>query len=162
MANYQVFGPIDMSLTGRFINKDSRIEFWKSEDAKGLVDRKGCYIFGLRHYNKIKPWYVGKATKGFAKECMTDHKLNKYHEVLHDHSGAPVFFFLAEERTKGPTNSKAIGALEKKLIADAFQINSEIMNVIGVKPLPYQISGIGKVGKRPKPLNEYLKMMDLS
>jgi len=65
-------------------------------DARALEQAIGCYAFGLRHGDTLKPWYVGMtvAKGGFRSEVLQKHKRNHYDGVVGEHRGAPVMFLM--------------------------------------------------------------------
>jgi hypothetical protein len=60
-----------------------------------LLDKRGCYVFGIRAGKGFTPAYAGKATKKFKNEVFGHHKLAKYQRYLADVAkGTPVLFFV--------------------------------------------------------------------
>jgi len=123
-------------------NRLDRAAFWRKVKAEHpeILMAKGCYIFGLRNGNNIKPWYVGQAAKqNFQKEIFTPHKREKYQNCIHENNGQPVLFFIAALTHKGSKiadrkdNSDVIDWLEKQLILKALAQNPKLENIQNIK-----------------------------
>ena len=126
---FKIFGPFRIKRTkeGNPIQKNALTSIFEDE-AKGLGEQIGCYIFGKRASQGITPWYVGQTTKCFKGEIATPANIVKYNNTYnraHQH-GTPVMFFLAHPRKKGPNNKNFIGQLERYLIQSAYEKNTKV------------------------------------
>lgn len=91
--------------------------------------RVGCYIFALKKGKRLMPWYVGKATKGFAQEVFNGGNCHKYDEALGlAGTGKPVLLLIAAPQKKGAINLKAIDKLETMLVEECGGQNPDIRN----------------------------------
>jgi len=56
----------------------------------------GCYAFGLRHGDTLRPWYVGMtiAQGGFRREILQPHKREHYDAVIKERKGTPIMFLM--------------------------------------------------------------------
>jgi hypothetical protein len=114
-------------------------EFWREVRSSNerIPDACGCYIFALKNGSNIVAWYVGKTEKmTFEKECFQPTKINYYNDVLADHNGTPLLFFIPRLTPSGnkfskPTNSgyRDVEFLEKLLIGMALERNPRLMNI---------------------------------
>lgn len=116
MVNFEVDGPYDVPVyrgnASRIIREEEGDLFFS--DNEEIAERVGCCVFGMRAGGGIIPYYVGKATKGFAKECFTPHKIAKYNTCLSDYRrGAPVMFFVVHPIRRGCANCTHIADLER-------------------------------------------------
>jgi len=150
MANFTVRGPFDIPVTkkkaGRIITKADMSSFWESRPS--MAKARGCYVFAFRASRGLKPVYVGKATKTFAQEVFTNHKVRKYNDALADQArGTPVVFFVALAKTKGPTNKTAIDDAESYLIQLGLAANKNLANDRKVKVPSWSIQGIVRSSK---------------
>ena len=137
--NYTVFGPILIPRNEHSkISKKPLRDFWQTVRnlAVGLPEASGCYIFGTQAARGTKPWYVGQAKKSFKNECFTDHKINKYNDVLDDRErGIPILFLLARMTPRGRFQTSLTpheaNKLEDLLIRDCLRINNDLSNSKG-------------------------------
>ncbi|MCJ7515292.1 MAG: hypothetical protein MUO89_04920 [Dehalococcoidia bacterium] len=154
----KIFGPFAIkckkAIKGRIIPQRSINGFWHQEGASDCAKKQGCYVFAMQAAKGYKPWYVGKATKGFAQECFTSHKLHKYNESLAlSGKGTPVLFFIAAKGTRKKVRNKYIDQLETFLIHEAYSENNEIRQKSKIKTAPrWGIKGVIRGGKG-KPTN---------
>lgn len=136
--NFQAWGPFDFSGDVK--------EFWALVDAEAEkygVDRWqlrraiGCYLFSIKHGEKLTPWYVGKtsAQTGFYGEIFTPHKRQHYNAVLgqtHRKAGQILLFTLVTGtgRISNATQStkSLIEWLERMLIGMAIAKNPDLRN----------------------------------
>lgn len=136
-VTYQICGPIAIP-TEKNQGKTKRINMDTAPASLGeLGSKRGCYIFGIRgSRGSIVPYYVGKTNRTFQTECFTDHKLNKYNDVLYriDY-GKPVMFLVVAQTSHGAPNRKALAALEEYLIGLGLQKNRDLKNIRGTKQL---------------------------
>jgi hypothetical protein len=165
MAKFRIEGPFNIPMQrkqgGRIIQEDLS-DFWNKN--KKLCKSKGCYVFAIRAGGGYTPLYVGKATKGFIKECFADHKLKHYQYALSDYErGTPVMFFVVLPTLKGSPNLKEIDEVENFLIQVGRSVNPELRNIKGnIKP-DWGIKGVirGGKGKSPKSAHEFKKLLKL-
>lgn len=151
-TEFAIFGefviPRYKAKNAKIIDKQEKQDFWKEHSE--FCRRIGVYVFAMRGYNWLKPWYVGKATKSFEKEVFTDRNLRQFNNCLAEsRKGTPVLFFLCSERRKGTNHAEHIGELEKHLIQVCKKRNPELLNVVGTKPPEWSISGIPPSTKHP-------------
>jgi len=167
---FEVFGPylIDKATKGNPIPQNIKSFIWKDWEEEGcpkdMLKKVGCYVFGIRTaQGAIRPYYVGKATKGFGKEIFTADKLLKYNNsVLLKKYGTPVMFLIAHPLQKGKNNIRLIEELEYCLIGLAYKKNPEgLQNVHGVYDDKWQLEGFGKKGKTPKKVKDFARMLNL-
>ena len=143
--------PVQVNKGGKAITSLEAKAFWDENAA--LSGEKGCYVFGMRASKGMKPLYVGKATKSFAQEVFTPHKLAKYMAGLtHSKKGTPVLFFLCVPKTKGPVNGPNIDELESFLIQAGMKAYSDLLNERKTKVEAWSIGGVLRDGKG-KPTN---------
>ena len=104
------------------------------EKILSFKDGLGCYIFSIKWYGKILPWYVGKTEKQtFAKECFHPHKFSKYSKVFTDKNGIPMLTLIAKIKEKQLGLSKqpsGIAELEEMLIRVCAIQNRDLSNII--------------------------------
>jgi hypothetical protein len=131
---FAIFGPYPIPRNDRAQISNRQTEFWDSVE-KGLKDAKGCYVFCIKGSGaaNLKPWYVGKTTNSFAKECFQPHKLGAFNHALAGYErGAPYLIFLAQmtpsKRFFQGSSSNSIDFLENHLIAEALRANDELVN----------------------------------
>jgi len=174
MSEFIVIGPVVIPVYqpkkgGKRI-KEGLTEFWDdSEKAAAktgiahLGRGKGCFVFGMRGRGII-PYYVGKTTEQIlSKEAFESHNTLRYNKLLGERSGTPVMFFVVHDRKRGPTNSKAIKAVEKFLIEQAYERNPKgIINKQHAKPPQWSIRGVIRTegrGKSSKSAKKFKEMM---
>jgi hypothetical protein len=139
-----MYGPFELSRED-WIIPSRQPEFWQDVQraserygygVKELERAIGCYAFGLRHGDSLKPWYVGMtvAKGGFRGEVLQEHKRDHYNEVIKEHNGQPVMMlmplltpegFFSHDRT---TNKPLIQWVEKMLFGVALRQNLECRN----------------------------------
>jgi len=101
---FDMYGPFELVRADRRI-PSRQPEFWEQvreasarygSQPKALEQTIGCYAFGLRHGDTMKPWYIGMtvAQGGFRREVLQRHKLDHYDEVIQRHHGAPIMFLM--------------------------------------------------------------------
>jgi hypothetical protein len=132
MKQFEILGPVKVECykgaAGRVVVDESLEHFCTHHPS--IAARRGCYVFGIRASRGYTPIYVGKATKSFEQECFTGHKLKHYNRALADYArGTPVLFFVAEPETRGRANAKAIGEIERYLIALGEAANPWLSNI---------------------------------
>jgi hypothetical protein len=166
MTKFTVHGPFVIPMYkgpgGRTITARQGLEFFQSH--KTLASAKGCYVFGMRAGGGITPVYVGKATKGFGKECFTSHKLQKYQQCLVDYGkGTPVLFFVVAPPRRGALNTKCVTEIERFLIQTAVAANEDLLNVQGTAAAEWAIKGVLRsgVGRPSRAATLMRRMMDL-
>lgn len=166
-----VAGPFELKCkkqatgSAKQVTSDNVKEFLASNEFAAVSEKQGCYIFGLRASRGFMVWYVGKATKSMKQECLTDHKLKHYNQVLFDgDKGTPVLFFVAPDGKKKKVPKGEIDDMETFLIQSALFKNPNLSNVQKTKNLPYwSIKGVVRGGKgRPTDTEaKFKKMMGL-
>ena len=164
MNNYSVFGPYNIPIklkpNGRRIGELDT--FWN--EVHELTDRCGCYVFAMSVSRGFVPYYVGKATKGFKKECFSSDKPNKYNEALSEYKrGRPVMFFVAHPIKKGKLNEREISDIEDFLIQLSIARNDALLNIKGTKQPEWSISHVirGRKGKPSKAEQKFKKMLGI-
>jgi len=136
---FAVYGPFELprKRKGKIADDNGKIrKFWKDidDEVPGLPNAIGCYVFCV--YSK--PWYVGRTTNSFQKECYKG-KLQVYENVYDKiKQGKPQLFFLAQENPSGkgfrkpPKDKRSkdllIHNLEVILIGMALEINPDVLN----------------------------------
>lgn len=134
--NYNVFGGFELPRKdkGRG-NYDNG--FWRDVDAArpSLSNACGCYVFALQNGKNIKTWYVGKAERqSFRQECFSAAKRLIFNDILTEHNGTPLLFFLPRMTPKNKlckTTKKKysdIEFLETMLIGMALEENPLLVN----------------------------------
>jgi hypothetical protein len=139
-------------------------QFWEKAETAPFHLKRGVYIFATRAGKGFRPIYVGKATKGFKKECFTYHKLHHYGQMLCDGArGKPVMFFIAPpgRTTRVPAN--IIKEIEDLMIQFAVSKNPSLRNKMGTKLANWTIKGVirGGKGKRSKTADSFTTMMGI-
>lgn len=165
-ATFSVQGPFTVSTTklkvGRQVSAADGVEFWKHHAA--IAPLRGCYLFAFKAAKGYKPIYAGKATKSFAKEVFTPHKLNKFNTGLGNQlKGTPVLFFICLNHSKGAVNKKAIDEAESYLIQAGLAANQELLNDKKTKVASWSINGVvrsrqGKPSAAAKELRRCIKV----
>jgi hypothetical protein len=135
------------------MNKFKIPQFWESVvhdvsrfrvDGERIKITVGCYVFGIKHGNKIKPYYVGStcADTGFKGEIFQPHKRDHYYDSINSRNGAPQMFLfpmVTPERRAFVTSNgypnQTILWLERLLITLALRKNSELRNLRDTKNL---------------------------
>lgn len=112
------------------------------------------------------PWYIGKASKNFKQECLSDQKLLKYNDVLFKgKKGNPVIFLVAPRGDKNKVPTDAIKDMERVLILNAYHANPDLTNVHHTRSVPkWSIYGVirGGRGKPDVAATAFAKMMGFS
>lgn len=164
-----VYGPFEIPCniipSAKHISKEHAASFWAQSATDGLAAKQGCYVFALRAGKGFSPWYVGRASKGFAKECFTDHKLTHFNTALFKgRKGTPVMFFVAPVGNKNKVPVAELNHMEKELTQDALKKNPALCNVQNTRDLPqWSIKGVVR-SNRGAPTNgakQFAKMMGL-
>lgn len=119
-------------------------EFWERVERRhpGLAGACGCYLFAVRAGRGIKPWYVGQTSKmSFARECLGNHQLNLYNNVIARKKGTAVIYLIAKLTRSGkfrrPSRNRvgSIYVLETLLIGAGLEKNPKLQNVHKTKYL---------------------------
>lgn len=133
--------PVKTEIGGKSIDEDCLGDFWSRKEIKDVADKNGCYVFAVNlAQGAIKPWYVGKTSKGFRGECFADHKQKKYGKVLHKYGACtPVLFLLV---SSVPQAKNRISDLEKFFIDLAVTANPEIQQIKDVPRPEWTIPGV--------------------
>lgn len=152
---FEPYGPFDIPWDklprGRRIASDETIAaWWECLEYANLSTARGVFLFSLRAGKGYTPYYVGKTSRqGFANECFTPHKRNKYNHALALQAGTPTLSLLAHPTRRGPVNHSAIDGLELELIQHAYARNpTELMNERRIEDLPiYSVAGVLRSGR---------------
>jgi hypothetical protein len=166
MASFSVVGPVRIPVFvgrsgGRSVDRDGFMEFWGEA---GCADRIGCYVFAIRSGRATLPYYAGRTTNSFQNECFTADKLTKYHYVLVDVArGTPVMYFAVLDQTRGRPNTRAIFALEERLIGLGLRRNEWMANVSNTREDNLVVRGVmgSARGRRPDAASSFRAMMGL-
>jgi hypothetical protein len=170
MESYRVFGPFELSIErGNLRRRLSRHCLRDLTKDCNLLDSdiassKGCYVFGLRN-RSIKPWYVGKKTKGeksVISESLNGRNKGQYNTVLQSKKGTPVMFFVIPERRPGPPNQREIKKVELMLISFAWEKNPALLNT-NSKEWRWDIPGVWgtTLGRPTKPASIFKSMLGI-
>lgn len=170
MAEHNVFGqfrvPVEDKPAARRIGDPNK--FWKdvqdhkNKKVRSLANKCGVYVFGMRAAGGIVPYYIGKTTKSFEKECFQVHKLDKYNDALSEYKkGTPVMFFIVSP--KPAAKDGEIRLIEDFLIQLGVARNEKLLNFRGIaKPPSWSIKGVIRhKGKPPKSAQEFKRMMNI-
>jgi hypothetical protein len=141
---FDMYGPFELTRADRKI-PSRQPDFW--EQVRGDSERYGskpqeleqaigCYAFGLRHGDTMKPWYIGMtvAKGGFRSEVLQQHKRDHYNEVTKEHRGAPIMFLMPLLTPEGrfsrdrTSNKPLIQWVEKMLFGIALRQNLDCRN----------------------------------
>jgi len=137
--------PYETGSKGQKHIKSPDKEFWGN--CPDLAKQQGCYVFGIKVSKGITPYYIGKATKSFGQEIFTDHKINRYNNVLANTiKGTPTMFLISYPR-KGA--KRYIKELEDFLIQIAVVKNSKIENSKGTIQPKWGIKNILRSNGKP-------------
>ncbi|MCA9279289.1 MAG: hypothetical protein H6815_08310 [Phycisphaeraceae bacterium] len=168
-TDLHVVGPLELPCVQNGIKK--RIErqdcqyFWHNQTAESLYYKQGCYIFAMRAGKGFKPWYVGKAGKGFGQEIFSHHKLEIYNSAIFKSSrGTPVVFFVTPMGNHRKVPQNELKHMEKELTLYALDKNPRLCNVQNTKNLPrWTIRGVIRSGKgrASRPSIQFKKMMGM-
>lgn len=141
---FDMYGPFDLTRENGTISS-RQPDFWgQVQQASGeygygtkeLELAIGCYVFGLRHGEALKPWYIGMtvAKGGFRSEVLQKHKRNHYDEVVKNNRGAPIMLLMPLLTPTGyfsldtTTNKPLIQWVEKMLFGVALRQNIKCRN----------------------------------
>lgn len=146
-TDLEVQGPFDVIFTegkaARLITPQDKAAFVAVMEKHGVAEKHGCYVFALRSSKGYTPWYVGKAARPLAKECMGSHQLNKYQQVFAlGIKGTPVMFFVCPEGTKKKVAKDVVDEVEDELIMYAAKRNEELLNIQKRAEIGWSIQGI--------------------
>ena len=165
MASFKVVGPVEVPTIsgkgGKSVKMSGLKQFWL--DA-GCGDKVGCYVFAIRHGRGTMPHYAGRTAYKFSSECFQHHKLSNYHRALTTVAkGTPVMFFVVLTPTKGPKNTKAIKALEERLIGLGMRRNPNMANIKKVPKDEPVVAGVmgASPGKPSSSASAFRKMIGL-
>ena len=153
---YATFGEFEIPRRGSTIDKSELSTFWDSVESTEywLSNAVGCYLFAIRAGAGIRPWYVGRSTTGFRKECFASHKLVHYTEVIAEMGkGTPVMILVARltatENFARAVPRNEIDFVEKQLIYRALERNPDLKNVMNKKFKGVSIPGFMNNPKGP-------------
>lgn len=138
--------------------------FWKNAKAKAIAKKQGCYIFALQAAKGFRAWYIGKATKSMAQECLQYHKLAHYNQVLFNgKKGTPVLFFVVLGGTKKKVSAKVIDEMELYFIQTVLTKHPEIQNIQKTNVPNWTVKGVvrGGQGKPTRGAAKFRKMMGI-
>ncbi len=116
----------------------------------------------MRFGAKVRPYYVGKATKTFGQEVFAPTKLVHYnHAMANQKLGTPCLFLVVAPR-HGAT-PQLIGHAERELIRMAAQANPNLCNKVGIKPPRWAIQGVirGNAGGKSASAKAFAKTFGL-
>ncbi|MFA6561653.1 MAG: hypothetical protein WCV00_07060 [Verrucomicrobiia bacterium] len=137
-------------------------DFWRH--VPHMNDR-GCYIFAIRAGKGVRPVYVGKTKRTFAKEVFTDHKIAQHYTpaLANTDKGTPVIFLVVAPSGRGRPNSKMIGDLETFLIQVGVAKNPNLSNIQNRQEARWGIKGVvrGGSGRTTKTEKRFKTMMGL-
>lgn len=143
MANsFYVYGPFPIGIKkeamGRVIEKEHKALFW--DENPDYASWRGCYVFGVRAGKGITPWYVGKATKRFDRECFHSDKLYRYMAALARYrAGTPIMYFIVADRF----HEKHVHEVETFLIRLCHKKNPDLMQTQKIKyDPPWEIHNV--------------------
>ena len=141
--------PFDTNGNGKRIGRPEARQFWADKATNHLLLKQGCYVFAMRVGKGFKPWYVGRAGKGFGQEVLTDHKRDHYNDVLFKKPrGTPVMFFVTPPARKRAVPAGELNHMEKELIQFALKKNPGLKNVQNTKNTPkWTIKGVVRAGR---------------
>ena len=141
---FDMYGPFELTRVEREIPA-RQPDFW--EQVRGSSERYGskpedleqaigCYAFGLRHGETMKPWYIGMTVSqgGFRREVLQPHKRDHYDEVTTKHNGTPIMFLMPLLTPEGYFSRDRTGTkplihwVEKMLFGVALRQNLECRN----------------------------------
>lgn len=134
---FQTFGAFPVPLDAHENIPDDLSELWVQVEQRksGLSRAKGCYVFGIKTSGgrSILPWYIGKTTRSFDRECFQPHKRVIYGKALSYYKRAIPHIFLISRLTRGGALYKGAGSratdfLERHLISLGLQVNSDLLN----------------------------------
>ncbi len=136
---FDCYGPFELEHTGGvFSGKKVAFKAAIERHEPGLASAIGCYLFGIRYGNHIRPWYAGMtvAKGGFIEEVLQQHKRDIFEESMQQQKGTPVMFLFplltaAEMRFSKARSSgrPVILWLERMLMSLAYARNPAIGNL---------------------------------
>jgi len=147
MARYDTFGPFEvprckagngqrsLDLQARQLRK-----FWAEVEVEtsGLSEGRGCYIFAIKAGRGMTPWYVGRSTTGFKRECFQAPKQNTYQNAYNEiRRGKPVLVLVARmtqtgRLSRGTLEKREADFVETTLMHRAWSRNPRLKNVNGL------------------------------
>jgi hypothetical protein len=149
-----VYGPFPVPYdspgtgTSKRIGRTHSKEFWDQPELRTIRRKQGCYIFALATGRGHTPWYVGKATKSFHQEALTDHKLVYYNDVVYNgRKGRPVMFFVGRPDNLVKVPKKQIDDMETYLVQTAAYKNGELKNRYKRRVPQWGIRGVVRGGR---------------
>jgi hypothetical protein len=164
MTSFVVHGPVQITFELRPGGRTLVFsDFWSKEEARGLAQQRGCYVFAMRN-RSITPIYVGKATKSFEQETFNNSNKTKYHNGFSEYGkGTPIMYFVVHPAQQGPTNTKSIREIEDFLIQAGVAANPKLQNVQGTKRPSWSIKGVirSTAGKRTEAETKFRSMFDI-
>jgi len=162
---FDMFGPFELTRTGGSIGSRQTALWGAVRDASemyeyertGLERAIGCYAFGLKNGDSLKPWYVGMtiAERGFRGEVLQKHKLQHYNEAMNGRHGTPLLFLMPLLTPEGrfssnrSSNKPLIEWVEKMLFGVALRRNPDCRNQRNTKNLR-QVVVHGIFNSRPR------------
>ncbi len=167
MTVFNPYGPFQVPVRhlprGRVIATDEVIrEWWHSSGLPdGIALACGLFVFAMRAGSHYVPYYVGRTSRqGFARECFTPHKRNKYNHALALQGGTPVLCLIAHPKRRGPINNTAICSLEIELIKHAHRCNPNLLNERLLEALPaWTVAGVLRSNDHPTESASKLKQI---
>jgi hypothetical protein len=167
-TEFHVHGPFEIPAQvgkkgSKIIGKDDVKNFWKSDEGlEKIAGHVGCYVFAVKAGRGSMPAYIGKTTKSFEKEALTNANRSKYNEYMSHYvaRGKPVMFFLSYLRKPGPINEKHIDELETFLTQVAVARNEKLINAQKAKSPRWNISGVLRSSAR-RPSESATKFKEL-
>jgi hypothetical protein len=149
---FDAYGPFVIEQSGDKEIKRSQQSFWTDVRCKSaafgyheneLEAAIGCYVFGIRHGEKMTPWYVGQtvAKAGFKGEIFQEHKIKKYNnDDIKSKNGARVMFLFPLltpdprfSKSRSPYNLRLITWTEQMLFGLAIAKNPMCLNMRDTK-----------------------------
>lgn len=166
-TEFHVHGPfdIDFSREGKVkrIQKKHVKKFWAGLPPKEskIPEGRGCYVFGIRIGDSVRPEYVGMTEKAFKHETFHKGNCDTYNDVLFKcKRGTPVFYFVSTKTGRG--NVRHITYLEIFLIQNAAEANPDIKN-IQRSGLGWKIAGVLRKDRGPtsKAAKSFRNMLEI-
>ena len=152
MSEFKIYGPYALPTEKK---KGARLivhsGFWNGGGYLEMLSAaRGVYVFAIKPpgASRFIPYYVGKATKSFGQEALTNDKLLKYQRALANYSyGSPHLFFVAQSSNKW--SAKEIKEVEDYFIQQGFAVNPKTENDKGTKLPSWSVKGAirGSKGK---------------
>lgn len=165
--NFDIYGPYNLPKCKGLIDRsaDAKRAFWDAveEDAPGLSNACGCYIYVVKAKRGTLPWYVGITTKRtFRDEALGAHQLNHYNPAITRKVGvSPQLLFIAKKTPQGrfaaPSQNvqRDIEFLEKFMFGVALNRNSSLSNSKNTKFLKKMVvPGVLNSPRRKPKLSE--------